>query len=329
MSKRAERSIVTGANGQDGSYLVERLLSLGDEVHGMCHTDAGVAALVAASPGARAHVVDLGDTEAVASFVSEGAPTRIFNLGGITSVARSWDAPVESIDVLGLGPVRLLEAIRSAEAAGGGQIRMLQASSAEIFGDAAEVPQSELTVRAPVSPYGIAKHLADQMVASSRARGMHVSSAILYNHESPRRPETFVSKKIARAVVQISRGVQDSLTLGDIDAERDWGYAPDYVDAMMRIIEQDAPSEYIVATGELHSVREFVELAFLEVGIIDWAAHVIIDRSLFRPVDPSRLVGDAGRLRALGWSPSLEFPELVRLLVEAERDTLAVGEPRT
>jgi GDPmannose 4,6-dehydratase len=326
VSRPAERSVVTGANGQDGGFLLERLLAAGDDVHGFCHSADSAARLRVAYPRATAHVVDLTDSAAVASAIRAVLPTRVFNLAGITSVARSWESPLESADILALGPLRLLEAIREVESASGLAIRMLQASSAEVFGNSHEIPQSEDTPRAPVSPYGVAKDFADRMISLARLRGSHVSTAILYNHESPRRADSFVSQKIARAVARIAAGSAEPLVLGDIDVERDWGFAPDYVDAMIRIIEQPTAGDYVVATGESHSVREFVAAAFAVLGIDDWAAHVSIDASLIRPNDPARLVGNSTRLRSIGWKPTVGFAELVALMVRSAAIDLAHAE---
>ena len=319
-----QRHLVTGANGQDGAYLVERLLADGHEVHAMCHSFEGLELLRSEHPAAIGHVADLLDDVAIRELVRVTHPTHLFNLAGNTSVARSWEYPSETVDVLGLGPVRLFEAAwRQTEA--GEPVRVLQASSAEIFGDAAEIPQREDTPRRPVTPYGAAKALAHEMAGIYRARGLHISTAILYNHESPRRPVTFVARKISRAVARISRGLQQELALGNIDVHRDWGYAPDYVDAMIRIVEQPTGSDMIVATGESHTVREFVAEAFDYLGVADWQERVVIDPALYRPADPQQLVGDPSRLRAIGWAPTVGFAELVHEMVDAELASLDRG----
>jgi GDPmannose 4,6-dehydratase len=315
---RRERSLVTGANGQDGVYLVEKLLARGDEVHGMCHSHAGAALLNENFPTVTAHVADLGDATGIRELVDATEPTRVFNLAGNTSVARSWEFPAEAADVLGVGPIRLLEASWNLSQRTGREVRMLQASSAEIFGDAIEVPQTERTPLIPVTPYGAAKVFAHQMAGVYRARGMFVSSAVLYNHESPRRPETFVARKIAMAVARIALGQQQTITLGNIDVHRDWGYAPDYVDAMIRIVSQPVSDDFIVATGVSHSVREFVAEAFAVAGVDDWEDRVIIDPALYRPADPKQLVGDPTKLRSIGWEPSVTFHELVGIMIGAE-----------
>lgn len=321
-SKR-ERSLVTGANGQDGVYLVEKLLAAGDEVHGMCHSHSGAAHLATRFPSVTVHVADLGDANGIRQLVDATEPSRVFNLAGNTSVARSWEFPADAADVLGVGPIRLLEASWNLSQRTGREVRMLQASSAEIFGDAVEVPQTERTPLVPVTPYGAAKVFAHQMAGVYRARGMFVSSAVLYNHESPRRPETFVARKIAMAVARIAVGQQETITLGNIDVHRDWGYAPDYVDAMIRIISHPTSEDFIVATGVSHSVREFVAEAFSVAGVADWEDRVIIDPGLYRPADPKQLVGDPTKLRSIGWAPSVSFHELVGIMIAAELEQLA------
>ncbi|TXN28391.1 GDP-mannose 4,6-dehydratase [Lacisediminihabitans profunda] len=303
-------------------YLVDRLLEAGDEVHGMCHSEHGATLLRARHPRAVAHVADLGDSPAIRALVDEVEPTRLFNLAGNTSVARSWEFPAEAADILGVGPIRLLEASWKLSQRTNRPVRMLQASSAEIFGDTTEAPQTEETVRLPVTPYGAAKEFAHEMAGVYRKRGMYVSTAILYNHESPRRPETFVARKIAVAVARIAAGLQETITLGNIEVHRDWGYAPDYVDAMIRIISHPMSGDFIVATGVSHTVREFVAEAFDVAGVSHWEDRVIIDPALYRPADPQTLVGDPSRLRSLGWEPSVSFRQLVRIMVTSELDRL-------
>ncbi len=313
-----DRSLVTGANGQDGTYLVEQLIASGEEVVGMCHSADGAARLREHHPGVTAIVCDLADDRGIRAAVEEVAPTRIFNLAGNTSVARSWEHPAATADVLGIGPIRIFDAAWKLSERTGDPVRVLQASSAEIFGNATHVPQDEDTPRRPVTPYGAAKNFAHEMAAVYRARGMHVSSAILYNHESPSRPETFVARKITMAVCNIVRGRQDVLALGNIDVHRDWGYAPDYVEALVSILSHDTAGDFVVATGESHTVREFVAEAFACAGLIDWQDRVVIDPRFYRPADPEQLVGDATRLRSIGWKPTVSFPELVSIMVEAE-----------
>ncbi|HEY5223784.1 MAG TPA: GDP-mannose 4,6-dehydratase [Microbacteriaceae bacterium] len=310
--------LVTGAAGQDGGYLVDRLLGEGHAVHAMCHSTQGAERVSALTPAARTHVVDLADAAAVGVLVEAVQPTQIFNLAGNSSVARSWEFPAQAADVIGVGPVRILDAAWRLQTARGHAVRFVQASSAEVFGDTEISPQDETTPRVPVTPYGAAKAFAQDLVGMYRSRGMHASSAILYNHESPTRPQSFVARKISHEVARIALGQSDRLVLGNIDVERDWGYAPDYVDALLRIARADRANDYIVATGEAHSVRDFVDVAFRSVGIDDWDRYVVIDPALYRPADPKRLVGDSTRLRALGWSPTVRFDQLVHLMVESD-----------
>ena len=316
------RALVTGVSGQDGWYLAKRLLADGCEVHGIVRDASDVARLETELPGLVTHVADLVDDAALRRAVDAAEPDRIFNLAGSTSVARSWDEPVEAADVIGIGAVRLLNAAWDLQERSGREVRFLQASSAEVFGDPVAVPQDEGTPHAPVTPYGAAQDFAHAMVQVYRRRGMFASAAILYNHESPRRPSSFVARKITRAVASIARGSQDKLVLGNIDVLRDWGYAPDHVDGMLRILAAERADDYVVATGEARSVRDFVEAAFAEVGVTDWESHVEIDPGLYRPADPRALVGDASRLRSLGWRPEVGFEDLVSIMVQADLDEL-------
>lgn len=325
MSAALDRVLVTGANGQDGNYLVRRLVDEGHEVHGMCHSESGATKLKAEFPLVAAHVCDLSDAEGITALVDAVAPTHVINLAGNTSVARSWEFPAETADILGVGPIRLIEASWMLGERTGKPVRFVQASSAEIFGDARIVPQNESTPRDPVTPYGAAKSFAHDMVGVYRKRGMFASTAILYNHESPRRPESFVARKISREVARISLGLSDRLVLGNIDVHRDWGYAPDYVDAMLRIARAVRPNDFIVATGVSHTVRDFVDEAFRYVGIPNWHDYVVIDPAFYRPADPKELVGDSSRLRTLGWSPSVDFSDLVQLMVDSDLEQARVG----
>ncbi|WP_307861849.1 GDP-mannose 4,6-dehydratase [Nocardioides sp. SYSU D00065] len=306
------RAFITGIGGQDGSYLAERLVGEGLEVHALVlHADGH-------PPHCPDEVVlhagDLGDVAGTRRLVHEIAPAEIYNLAAISSVAQSWDEPDRTAHVNGQAAVALMETARQV-----GGVRLVQASSAEIFGEAAAAPQDETTPVAPVNPYGAAKAFAHLSARVFRQRGLHVSSAILYNHESPRRPERFVTRKITAGVAAIARGEADELVLGNLDARRDWGWAPDYVDAMVRAARADEPTDYVVATGRAHSVREFVAAAFAAVGIADWEPLVRQDAAYFRPADPTELVGDATRARTeLGWAPTVDFEELVARMVAAD-----------
>ena len=325
MPEGNERVLITGVLGQDGWYLARQLADAGHEVHGTDRHESRVAAGDEGLQGVALHHADLLDEHAMGRLVAEVEPTRIFNLAGSTSVARSWSHPAESANILGVGAVRLLAAAWELHAAGKA-VRFLQASSAEIFGDPASSPQTEDTPIAPVTPYGAAKAFAHSMVRVYRQRGMFATTAVLYNHESPRRPQSFVAAKIARGVAEIAAGRREKLTLGNIDVSRDWGFAPDYAAAMNVILDAPRADDYVVATGDSRSVRDFVAAAFRAVGIEDWESRVEVDRDLFRPADPRSLVGDAARLRALGWKPSLDFDALVRILVEAQVAAVASEE---
>ncbi|WP_252274588.1 GDP-mannose 4,6-dehydratase [Nocardioides sp. LMS-CY] len=316
------RALLTGVTGQDGWYLARRLLAEGQEVHGIVRDAAVIDAIAAELPGLQVHLADLRDHDSLLRALEAAAPDRIFNLAGSTSVARSWEEPVETADTIGIGAVRLLAAAWERQERTGSEIRFLQASSAEVFGDPATAPQSEATLRNPVTPYGAAKDFAHTMVQVYRHRGLYATAAILYNHESPRRPPTFVARKITAAVAAIARGRADHLSLGNMDVLRDWGYAPDYVAAMIRILDAPSPRDYVVATGNAHSVRDFVREAFAVVGIDDWESYVSVDPGLYRPADPRALVGDSTRLRELGWEPTVSFSELVRTMVQADLDEL-------
>ena len=306
------RAFITGIGGQDGTYLAERLVGEGVEVH----------ALVLDSDGPPAHCPDevvlhrgdLGDLAATRRLVLELAPQEVYNLGAISSVAQSWDEPDLTAHVNGQAAVALMESARLV-----GDVRFVQASSAEIFGEPATSPQTETTAIAPVNPYGAAKAFAHLAARVFRQRDLHVSSAILYNHESPRRHERFVTRKITSTVAAIARGDADELVLGNLDARRDWGWAPDYVDAMVRAARADEPGDYVIATGRAHSVRDFVAAAFAAAGIDDWEPLVRQDAAFFRPADPSELVGDATRIRdELGWEPTVAFEEIVARMVAAD-----------
>ncbi|HZR96879.1 MAG TPA: GDP-mannose 4,6-dehydratase [Gaiellaceae bacterium] len=311
-----KRALVTGVGGQDGSYLAELLLENDYEVVGVVRDESTEYVNLA---GVRDRVelrrADLLDSRALASLLQEHRPHEVYNLASPSFVPRSWDYPVETAEFAAVGVTSLLEAVREVDPA----IRVYQASSSEIFGLPSDVPQTETTPLAPVTPYGVAKAYGHLIVGSYRRRyGLHGSCGILYNHESPRRPANFLPSKVAHGVAAIAKGESTELSLGDLDAERDWGYAPDYVRAMWLMLQQDEPNDYIVATGELHTVGELVETAFAHAGL-DWRAHVRIDESLLRgQAELYRLVGDPVRARTtLAWSPSVSFDELVRLLVDA------------
>ncbi|MDP3890441.1 GDP-mannose 4,6-dehydratase [Nocardioides sp.] len=316
------RAFVTGINGQDGSYLAERLLDEGVEVHALAHTADEPSAFVPTA--VVVHHGDLTDVEGTRALVRDLAPDEVYNLAAVSSVARSWEAPDQTAAVNGLGAVGLLESARQVQEATGRTVRFVQASSAEIFGSPTVSPQDEDTPIRPVNPYGAAKAYAHLMVDVHRSRGLHAVSAILYNHESPRRPTSFVTRKITSTVAAIARGTADRLVLGNLDARRDWGWAPDYVDAVVRAARADHPRDYVVATGRSHSVRDFVAAAFLAAGVDDWEHLVSSDPALVRPVDATDLAGDATRARTdLGWEPTVGFTDLVARMVESDLQTVS------
>lgn len=311
------RVLITGITGQDGSYLAERLASEGSEVHGLVAPSSSNASTAAVPSKAELHRGDLREAGALERVLDRVRPEEVYHLGGPTSVAQSWEHPVHFAEAIGLASARLFSWLAQQKAHP--QPRVVLASSAEVFGQPAQSPQDESTPLRPMSPYGAAKAFAQNMATVFRHRGLHVSTLILYNHESPRRPAGFVTRKVTSTVAAIARGEATELVLGDLEARRDWGWAPDYVDAMVRAIRAAEPSDYVIATGRTHSVRDFVAAAFHHVGIHDWSRFVRVDPAFLRPVDPTQLVGDASRAsRMLGWSPTVTFAEIVGRMVDSE-----------
>jgi len=310
-------ALVTGIGGQDGSLLAELLLDRGYRVVGTVRDiSAPTENLAAIRDRVELAQLDLGRLDAVEAALRSWAPDEVYNLASVSLVPLSWEDPLASATLGVQGVTSLLEAIRRADPT----IRFLQASSAEIFGQPRESPQTEATPVAPVSPYGAVKAYGHFLTGAYRRRyGLHACSAILFNHESPRRPESFVTRKVARAAARISAGLERELRIGSLEPRRDWGYAGDTVRAMWLALEAGEPDDYVIATGESHSVRELVELAFAHAGL-DWRDHVVVDEELVRGASEIWLqAGDASRARArLGWEPTVSFPELVRLLVDAE-----------
>jgi len=315
------KALITGIGGQDGSYLAELLLGHGYEVVGIVpRPDAEYENLAAIRERVELLHVDLLDEVALGDALRAHAPREVYNLASPSFVPMSWDEPVRTAEFAAVGVTALLEAIRAVDP----DIRMYQASSSEIFGEPPAVPQTEGTPLHPVTPYGVAKAYGHFIVGSYRRRyGLHASCGILYNHESPRRTVDFLPSKVAHAAAAVSLGLQDELALGDLGAQRDWGYAGDYVEAMRLMLQQDEPGDYVIATGVLHTVEKLVELAFSHVQL-DWREHVRVDPALVRgTAELHDLVGDASKARLqLGWSPQVRFEDLVRLLVDAARDRL-------
>jgi GDPmannose 4,6-dehydratase len=318
----SRRALVTGIAGQDGSYLAELLLERGYEVVGIVRSAPGDPYPNLAAVRDRLELVqaNLLDQEELARVLRAHAPHEVYNLASPSFVPMSWRQPVVTAEFAAVGVTSLLEAVRAVDA----DIRVYQASSSEIFGEPAETPQTETTRLSPVTPYGVAKAYGHFIIGSYRRRyGLHASCGILYNHESPRRPVDFLPSKVAHAAASISLALESELSLGDLTAQRDWGYAGDYVEAMWRMLQADDPDDYIIATGALHTVEQLVELAFAHVGL-DWHSHVRVDESLLRgQAELHHLVGDASRARErLGWEPRVRFESLVPLLVDAALEGL-------
>jgi GDPmannose 4,6-dehydratase len=318
-----KRALITGISGQDGSYLAELLLEKGYEVHGIIRRSSsfntGRIEHLYQDPhesGTRLfnHYGDLSDSVALTKLLYELQPDEIYHLGAQSHVRVSFDIPEYTFDITGAGTLRVLDAMRES----GVQARFYQASSSEMYGSAPP-PQSESTPFHPRSPYGVAKVASYWATVNYReAYGIFAVNGILFNHESPRRGETFVTRKISRAVARIAAGLQDKLYLGNLDAKRDWGYAPDYVEAMWLMLQADEPEDFVIATGETHSVKEAVEIAFARQGL-DPDEHVEIDPHYYRPAEVDELLGDASKAREeLGWEPKVRFKELIELMVDAD-----------
>ena len=326
-----KKALITGITGQDGSYLAELLLAKGYEVHGLIRRTSSFNTQridhLYQDPhvnGVRffLHYGDLADSVRMTKLLYELRPEEIYHLGAQSHVRVSFDIPEYTADVTGVGTVRILDAIR--ESGIGHAVRFYQASSSELYGKAVQVPQTEETPFHPRSPYACAKLYAYWITRNYReAYEMHVSNGILFNHESPRRGPTFVTRKITMAAAQIKLGLQKELYLGNLDAKRDWGFAGDYVDAMWRILQQDEPGDYVIATGESHSVREFCREAFALLDL-DWKEYVKYDPRYERPAEVDVLLGDASKAkRILDWEPKVPFKELVKMMVEADYKELA------
>jgi GDPmannose 4,6-dehydratase len=309
------RAFVTGIGGQDGNYLAERLVAEGVEVHALAHEQDPAPE----APGVELHTGDLTRVDDVRALLLDLAPDEVYNLAAISSVARSWEQPDLTALVNGTAAVALMESALQVQDKRGSQVRFVQASSAEIFGQPEVTPQDETTAIRPVNPYGAAKAYAHLSADVYRRRDLHAVSVILYNHESPRRPTTFVTRKITSTVAAIARGRSERLSLGNLDARRDWGWAPDYVDALVLAARAEVPRDFVIATGVSHSVRDFAAAAFRRAGIDDWESLVDVDPGLVRPADPTELTGDASRARReLGWAPTVAFEELVGRMVDAD-----------
>ena len=324
-----KKALITGITGQDGSYLAEFLLKKGYEVHGLYRRSSSFNTARLAGiwqdphepdPRLLGRFGDLTDGVSLVKMIYDLQPDEIYNLGAQSHVRVSFDIPEYTADVAALGTMRILEAIRES----GAKTRFYQASSSEMFGKVQEIPQRETTPFYPRSPYAVSKLFAHWATVNYReSYNLFACSGILFNHESPRRGETFVTRKITRALAFIKAGLQKKLYLGNLDAKRDWGYAKEYVEAMWLMLQQDKPDDYVIATGETHSVREFCVEAFRYVGL-NWQDYVEIDPRYFRPAEVDLLIGDASKAkRLLGWQPKTKFQELVHLMVDADIEALA------
>jgi len=316
-------ALITGITGQDGSYLAELLLDKGYEVHGLIRRSSSFSTgridhlyhdVHETGRPLFLHYADLTDSSSLFSHLHAVKPDEVYNLGAQSHVKVSFEMPEFTADTAAMGTLRMLEAVRTAA----WPIRFYQAGSSEMYGRVAETPQSESTPFYPRSPYAISKVFGHWMTVQYRdAYGLHASNGILFNHESPRRGGTFVTRKVTRGIAAILAGTEEHLYLGNLDAKRDWGYAPEYVEAMWRMLQQDQPGDYVVATGEMHTVRELCEVAFSLVGL-DWERHVRIDERYFRPTEVDELCGNPSKAeRVLGWRPTTRFHELVRIMLEA------------
>ncbi|OPX14913.1 GDP-mannose 4,6-dehydratase [Gordonia sp. i37] len=315
-------ALITGITGQDGLYLSELLHSKGYRVVGLVRgqNNPKADALAASHPFVEIVSGNLLDLSSLMRAMAFADPDEVYNLGAVSFVAYSWQNARLTSDVTGTGVLNVLEAVRLHQDTTGKQIRFYQASSSEMFGKVQEVPQRESTLLWPRSPYGVAKVFGHYMTINYReSYGMHASSGVLFNHESPRRGPEFVTRKVSRAVARIHLGLQESLALGNLDAKRDWGFAGDYVRAMWLMLQQPAADDYVISTGETHSIRELLDVAFDEVGISDWERYVHIDPRFFRPAEVDLLIGDSSKAHAqLGWKPEVNFDALVRMMVRSD-----------
>ncbi len=319
-------ALITGITGQDGSYLAELLLDKGYSVHGIVrHTSVSNTVRIdhllsdaALKERIRLHYGNLRDSDSIRHAIESIQPDEIYNLGAQSHVRDSFDQPENTVDITGTSVIRILEAVRDVQAKTGNQIRYYQAGSSEMFGSA-KPPQHETTRFEPRSPYACAKVYAHYQVVNYReSYGLFAANGILFNHESPRRGETFVTRKITKGAARIKLGLQDKLSMGNLDVKRDWGFAGDYVDAMWRILQHDEPDDFAIATGESHSLREFLQMVFSYLDL-DWNDYVEIDPRFFRPADVPHVRGDASKARELlGWEPKHTLQDIVRMMVDAD-----------
>jgi GDPmannose 4,6-dehydratase len=321
------RALITGITGQDGLYLAELLLAKGYEVYGMVRgqNNPKIELVERTVPGVQIVQGDLTDLSSLMRALTTAQPDEVYNLGAISFVAYSWEQAALTTDVTAKGVLNILEAVRLYAGTDLSKVRFYQASSSEMFGKVQQVPQDEHTLLWPRSPYGVAKVYGHYMTINYReSYGMHASSGLLFNHESPRRGPEFVTRKVSLAVAAIKLGRQGKLVMGNLDARRDWGFAGDYVDAMWRMLQQPSGGDFVVATGETHSIRDLLDEAFRAVGIEDWTPYVDQDPKFFRPAEVDLLIGNASHAHdVLGWTPTVTFSELVAMMVEADLKALS------
>ncbi|WP_370894792.1 GDP-mannose 4,6-dehydratase [Janibacter sp. GXQ6167] len=315
-------ALITGITGQDGLYLAELLISKGYDVHAIIRgqNNPKRELVERVVPGVTLHTGDLTDLSSLMRAINAAQPDEFYNLGAVSFVAYSWENAFVTSDVTGMGVLNALEAVRLYCGDDPTKTRFYQASSSEMFGKVQQVPQDESTLLWPRSPYGVAKVYGHYMTINYReSYGMHASSGILFNHESPRRGPEFVTRKVTTAVARIALGLQETIAMGNLDAKRDWGYAGDYVEAMWRMLQQDEADDYVIATGETHSIRDLLDVAFRHVGIDDWSQRVVQDPRFMRPAEVDLLIGDASKARErLGWAPTVDFAELVQMMVDSD-----------
>lgn len=319
-------ALITGITGQDGMYLAELLLSKGYDVFGLIRgqNNPKFENLKQELPDVKLLTGDLTDVSSLVRVLGDSRPDEIYNLGAISFVAYSWENAALTTDVTAKGVLNLLEATRLTYAKNLESVRFYQASSSEMFGKVQQVPQTETTLLWPRSPYGVAKAYGHHMTINYReSYGMHASSGILFNHESPRRGPEFVTRKISDAVARISLGLQKELVLGNLDAQRDWGFAGDYVEAMWLMLQQDQADDYVISTGQTHSIRDFLDAAFSIVGITDWSEFVRQSEEFYRPAEVDLLIGDSDKAKqVLGWEPKTSFEDLVSMMVQQDVEKL-------
>ncbi|HEY5336451.1 MAG TPA: GDP-mannose 4,6-dehydratase [Mycobacteriales bacterium] len=316
------RALITGITGQDGLYLGELLAAKGYEVFGLVRGQSNpkIATVEKFIPSIQFVEGDLTDLSSLIGAMELAQPDEVYNLGAISFVGLSWKQAELTGEITGMGVLRVLEAIRIHTGNDMGRVRFYQASSSEMFGKVRATPQDEMTPFHPRSPYGVAKTFGHYMTVNYReSYGAFACSGILFNHESPRRGYEFVTRKVTRAVARIALGLQENVSLGNLDARRDWGFAGDYVEAMWRMLQQDAPDDYVVATGKTHSIGELLDVAFARAGVGDWDRLVLQDPRFFRPAEVDLLIGDAAKAqRVLGWTPTMSFTDLIESMVDAD-----------